>query len=198
MIDVLGWDLDGLSRRYREARPFPHLVLDGVLGEAGLATLKVAFAAEPHFPTGGEIYELLSSSDPPQHPELKAFLAALSAGPAATALRAITGKRFEHIEGRAYCYGQGHYLLPHTDCRKDLDRRLAFVFYVACEGLEGGELELFEVGLEGGEVVSTAPLVRIAPQPDRLVVFDVSRVTLHQVLEVRRGWRGSIAGWLLG
>ena len=197
MIDVLGWDLDDLGRRYREARPFPHLVLDGVLGERGLASLKGGFAFEPHFPRGGEIYELLSSDDPPARPELRAFLASLCGGPAGAALRAITGKPFEHVEGRAYVYGEGHYLLPHSDCRKGLARQLAFAFYVGCDGLEGGELELFDVGLEGGEVVSTIPSVRIAPRPDRLVVFDVSPLTLHQVLEVRRGSRASIAGWLL-
>lgn len=197
MIDALGWDVDALAQRWAAALPFPHLIFDDLLGPEALASVRGAFAGEPHYPASGEVYEFFSSADPPQQPALREFLRSLLVGTAGDKLRQITGKALPHVEGRAYVYGEGHYLLPHADYRVGLRRELAYVYYVAGQQLVGGELELFGCDVEDGEIVATRSALLIEPRANRLVVFDVSPVTLHQVREVRGGTRASIAGWLL-
>jgi len=43
--------------------------------------------------------------------------------------------------------------------------------------------------------VATEPAGQIEPRPNRLVVFEVSEASLHQVREVIGGLRISLAGW---
>jgi len=65
------------------------------------------------------------------------------------------------------------------------------------ERCEGGELELFDCDLDGDEIVGARPALRIEPVENRLVVFDVSPGSLHQVREVTGGGRVSLSGWYL-
>ena len=53
----------------------------------------------------------------------------------------------------------------------------------------------FACGMDGSEIVSTESARLIEPRGNRLVVFDVSDVSLHQVREVLGGLRISLAGW---
>jgi Rps23 Pro-64 3,4-dihydroxylase Tpa1-like proline 4-hydroxylase len=97
---------------------------------------------------------------------------------------------------RAFAYRPGHYLLPHTDHQAGLERLLAYAYYLPSpESPRGGELELYRCELKDGELAVTEPATRIEPKPWRLVVFDVSDVSLHQVREVLGGLRISLAGW---
>ena len=59
----------------------------------------------------------------------------------------------------------------------------------------GGELELFACHAERDELVSTESARLIEPAANRLVVFEVSVRSLHQVREVLAGLRISLAGW---
>ena len=196
MIDPGDWPLPELARAWREARPFPHVVLDGILGEEQLAALRRDLAGEPHWPYGDEHYSFLASSEPPQQPALRDFIAALASAPVLRAVEAISGQRLGSADGRAYVYLRGHYLLPHSDCRQTLRRAVAYAWYAMAEPpLAGGELELFDCTMDGDEVLQTAPAVRISPRNDRLVLFAVSPATLHQVCEVLEGTRASLAGW---
>lgn len=102
-------------------------------------------------------------------------------------LSRVTGKAVSRCDLRAYAYRAGHYLLPHTDHQDGLERRLAYAYYVPSpEPPVGGELELFD---------GYAHAKYIAPRANRLVVFDVSEISLHQVCEVLEGLRLSLAGW---
>ena len=98
---------------------------------------------------------------------------------------------------RAYAYCAGHYLLPHTDHQQGVGRALAYAYYFPSpEPPEGGELELFRCTLhEDGEIVAIESACLVEPRPNRLVVFDVSDVSLHQVREVLAGLRPSLSGW---
>jgi Rps23 Pro-64 3,4-dihydroxylase Tpa1-like proline 4-hydroxylase len=101
-----------------------------------------------------------------------------------------------HIDMRAYAYREGHYLLPHTDHRDGLERVLAYAYYLPTPTPPtGGELELFECSLQDGELTAIASAKLIEPVPNRLVIFEVSDVSLHQVREVTAGLRLSLAGW---
>lgn len=59
----------------------------------------------------------------------------------------------------------------------------------------GGELELFRCATEAGELVETVSARVIGPRANRLVVFEVGDLSLHQVREVTGGLRISLAGW---
>jgi Rps23 Pro-64 3,4-dihydroxylase Tpa1-like proline 4-hydroxylase len=111
-------------------------------------------------------------------------------------LARITGKQIVRADMRAYAYRPGDYLLPHSDHQEGLTRALAYAYYLPTpEPPRGGELELFACDLDRGEIVATESAKLIEPRSNRLVVFDVSDVSLHQVREVVAGLRLSLAGW---
>jgi Rps23 Pro-64 3,4-dihydroxylase Tpa1-like proline 4-hydroxylase len=198
-IDFSRWDLPALTAAWRAARPFPHVVVDDVLPEDKLQQLRVAVSREPHTPNVDHFYEMMGSGLPVLHPVLFDFATALGAPDALGAIEAISGKRLGSVEMRSYVYLAGSFLLPHSDCRSDLDRRVAYAYYLLPrETSVGGELELYECDLEGDEVVATRSSTVIEPRGNRLVIFDVSPTTLHQVREVTHGGRVSLSGWYIG
>jgi hypothetical protein len=194
-IDFASWDVRALGAVWRAARPFPHLVVDELLAPARLEELRAAVAREPHWPDRADLFELMASADPPGDATLAAFAAALDGGRAA--LGAIADKALGRVELRSYVYLPGSYLLPHSDARADARRALAFAFYLSRDDeFEGGELEFFDCTLDGaGEVIATRPAAQLRPAANRLVLFDVSPRSLHQVREVRAGGRVSLSGW---
>src|SRR5438067_1813589 len=103
-------------------------------------------------------------------------------------------RRWRAATGSAYVYLPGHYLLPHSDSRQSEGRAIAYAYYVSAPR-KGGELELFDCTMKKGEIVRTWPAKKIAPRANRLVLFAVTDTALHQVREVLRGARTSIAGW---
>jgi hypothetical protein len=180
---------------WRAAQPFPHLMFDDFVPGAALPALLTILEDEPVERYEGDIFAFEASAPEPTTEELRALrdaFAALLAPP----LSRITGKAVRRAEMRAYAYRVGHYLLPHSDHQAGLDRALAFAYYLPSpEPPVGGELELYRCRLERGELVSTESARLIEPRPNRLVVFDVSDVSLHQVREVLGGLRISLAGW---
>lgn len=185
MIDLARWDLAALREEWLRATPFPHLVLDDVLD---VAPLREAVACEPHWPSHGELFEMMASSDALTQPALARFAETLPI----EAVAAISGVELRRIEARSYVYLPGSYLLPHTDFGDS--RRVAWVLYLAVD-CDGGDLRLYDCDVDG-DVVTAARFARdIAPRPGRLVLFEVSPRSLHEVTEVTRGARVSLAGW---
>jgi len=192
-IDSARWDLEALGESWRAARPFAHVVIDDLVAEERLAELCQAIAAEPHWPNRGEIFDMMGSGEPLVHPTLRAFHESMSA--CAPMVAAISGKPVRRADMRSYVYLAGSYLLPHTDWQEPLGRLVAYAYYVWTEGCRGGELELFDMQLENGRATATQPAKIIEPRQNRLVLFDVNPVTLHQVREIEAGARLSLAGW---
>ncbi len=184
-----------LAQAWRAAAPFPHLVLDGLVAEDDLPPLFELLEDEPVDRYEGDLFAFEASAPTPATEamrELRDRFAAVFAPP----LSRITGKDVRRADMRAYAYRVGHYLLPHADHQDGLGRALAFAYYLPSpEPPEGGALELFRCRLEAGALVSTVADRQIAPRGNRLVVFDVSDVSLHQVCEVLSGLRISLAGW---
>jgi len=195
MIDLAKWDLPKLTNEWRAARPFAHVVIDNLVSAESLTALCGAASAEPHWPNRGEIYDMMGSGDTVQHPTLRAFESELGSAETLAAVGALSGATLTSVELRSYVYLAGSYLLPHSDCRPQLRRRVAFAFYLWTEGVRGGELELFDVRLDQGHPVETRPAVLIEPRSNRLVLFEVTPASLHQVREVLEGARLSLAGW---
>lgn len=184
-----------LTEAWRVARPFPHLVLDGFVREDALSALFEIIGDEPVDDYRGDIFAFEASLPEPRTEALREVRASFGAA-LAPVLSRITGKAVSHADLRAYAYRPGHYLLPHSDHQEGVGRALAFAYYLPSpEPPEGGELELYDVGYEGDEVVRTESALVIEPRGNRLVIFDVSDVSLHQVREVLAGLRVSLAGW---
>ena len=198
-LSVAGWDLARLRAQWLSARPFPHLVLDGLLPEDELPALSTAFAREPLLLQADEHFCYRGGAQPPEEPLLRALALSLRAPGVLAAVSAIAGREVRGADARAYAYPRGCYLLPHSDCRPDEDRVVAFAWYLAQQApLRGGALELFDCTLEEGEVPAARTAVaarRIEPRLNRLVLFGVAPAGLHQVCEVTQGERSSLAGW---
>lgn len=184
-----------LAAAWREAEPFPHLVFDDFVAEAEMAALFEIVEDEPVDRYEGDILAF-DATAPAAVTEGMRALRDEFAQVLAPPLARITGKAVRRADMRAYAYRVGHYLLPHADHQDGLGRALAFAYYLPSpEPPVGGELELFRCQLADGELVSTIPDRRIEARGNRLVIFDVSEVSLHQVCEVLGGLRISLAGW---
>jgi len=177
-----------LAAAWHAAAPFPYVVLDDVVPAGDLMEVLDDEGVARY---EGDLF-VFDASPPNGLAELRVqFAAAL-----APLLSRVTGKQVSRADMRAFAYRPGHYLLPHTDHQDGLARVLAYAYYLPSpEPPRDGELELFRCELRAGELVTTEPAVRIEPRPWRLVVFDVSDVSLHQVREVLGGLRISLAGW---
>lgn len=191
------WDVPALAEAWRSAQPFPHVVIDGMVSDERLVALREAIAREPHGPEHSEIVDCIASGPVLTEPTLAAFAAEMGADDVLAAVHAITGKPVSTVEVRSYCYLPGGYLLPHTDGMRSLGRQVAFAAYLSVDGqCEGGELELFRCELDAaGDIAVAEPSTVIAHRGNRLVLFDVSETSLHQIREVTAGWRVSLAGW---
>lgn len=197
ILSVESWNLDELATRWRSAQPFPYVILDDVVAAETLVTLQQAVSAEPHWPNRGEIYDFMGSHESVMHPTLKQLEAELGSSRVLDAIRAISGRQMTGANMRSYVYRPGSYLLPHADSRKDVGRVVAYVMYVWTEGCVGGELELFECEMNGDDVVHSRSAQLIEPRANRLVLFDVTNASLHQVRELLAGTRVSVTGWFV-
>lgn len=188
-------DADALRAAWQAAAPFPYLVIDDPIAEAELPALFAALDDEDVAPYEGDLFRFEASAPEPATPELRSVRDAF-AQTFAPVLGRVTGKPVTRVDMRAYAYRVGHYLLPHTDHRDGLTRQLAYAYYLPSpEPPVGGELELYACRVERGDIVATESATLIEPRGNRLVVFDVSDASLHQVREVLRGLRISLAGW---
>ncbi|MBK9034898.1 MAG: 2OG-Fe(II) oxygenase [Myxococcales bacterium] len=168
---------------YRDAQPYPHVVLDGVLGDARSATLARAFppATHPrwkrrdHAEQAGRLGQLQRAAFEDVPGELRWLLAELGGMAFLDFLGALTGQRGliadPHFTGAGLLATvAGGHLALHADFNRDsarhLDRVLTVLYYLTVTWDEawGGELELWDRARTGCQV-------RIAPVRDRLVVL---------------------------
>jgi Rps23 Pro-64 3,4-dihydroxylase Tpa1-like proline 4-hydroxylase len=188
-------DEASLATAWRSARPFPHLVIDDFAPTDVLPELLAILDEEPVTRHESDIFAFEATTPEPTTAELRALRDSFAAT-LAPALSRITGTRVTSVDMRAYAYRPGHYLLPHSDHQVGLQRMLAYAYYLPSpEPPLGGELELYRCRVEGDAIVATDSEHLIEPRANRLVVFDVSDVSLHQVREVLGGLRISLAGW---
>jgi len=192
---TLASDETQLTASWRTATPFPHIIIDDFVSADRLDALLALLEEEAVDRYEGDIFRFEASAPQPATQDFRKlcdqFAAAL-----APALSRITGKPVARADMRAYAYRPGHYLLPHSDHQEGLARVLAYAYYLPSpEPPHGGELELFACRIDAGDIVETESARIIEPRGNRLVVFDVSDVSLHQVREVLAGLRISLAGW---
>lgn len=205
------WQDEGaLASAWRSAAPFPHLVIDDFVDEAELPALFEILEEEAVEPRRSDLFSFDATAPEPASAELAALRDELAAvlGPP---LSRLVGQALTRVDLRAYAYRPGDHLLPHTDHQQRLGRVIAYAYYLPSpEPPEGGELELFRCRREaakdgeGGEgatrqqrddVCDIASVKVIEPVANRLVLFEVGDLSLHQVREVLSGMRLSLAGW---
>ena len=188
-------DEDQLARAWRAARPFPHLVFDDFVPAGALPELLAVLEDEPVERYEGDIFVFEASAPEPATPGFRGLRDSFASVLVAPLSR-IAGRPLRRADMRAYAYRVGHYLLPHSDHQEDLRRAVAYAYYLPSPAPpSGGELEMFACRAEHGELVSTESARIIEPAANRLVVFEVSALSLHQVREVSGGLRISLAGW---
>lgn len=188
-------DEEQLAREWRSAAPFPHLVFDDFVADEKVPDLLAILEEESIEHYEADIYSFDASAPEPATDALRALRDTFAETFAAPLAR-ITGKPLRRADMRAYAYRPGHFLLPHSDHREGVGRALAYAYYVPSpEPPRGGELELFRCTLDRGELVDAESALVIEPRPNRIAIFEVSDVSLHQVREVLAGLRVSLAGW---
>lgn len=184
-----------LAKRWTEAKPFPHVVIDDFVAAEQLDALLARIDEEPVERYVGDIFTFEATAPEPITDAMREIRASFAAAMAPVLAR-VTKRAVTRADMRAYAYHEGHYLLPHADHQLGVGRVLAYAYYLPSpEPPEGGELELFACTMAGSEIVKTESALVIEPRANRLVVFEVSDVSLHQVREVTRGLRLSLAGW---
>lgn len=184
-----------LAAAWRAAQPFPYLVIDDFVPGESLAELLTIVDEEPVQRYESDLFAFDATAPEPTTPELR-MLRDTFAATLAPALTRITAKPVTRVDMRAYAYRPGDHLLPHSDHQDGLARVLAYAYYLPSpEPPVGGELELYRCRLDDAAIVATDSELLIEPRANRLVVFEVSELSLHQVREVLGGLRISLAGW---
>ena len=172
-----------MARSYQEASPYPHAVLDGLLGEERSLALARAYPGPEHrgwkrrdyAEQAGRLGQLQRSGFEGVAPELRGLLAELGSMAFLEFLAALTGRREliadPHFTGAGLMATlPGGHLGLHVDFNRDsarhLDRAVTVLYYLPREWDEawGGELELWDRARTRCEV-------KLAPLRDRLVVM---------------------------
>lgn len=187
------WRVDAAAQW--QVDPFRYVVFDDVVDAGGLEEIMAILDEEPVSFYTSDIFAFDATAPEPTTAEFRTLREAF-ASELAPIMTALCGKPVSRVDMRAYAYRPGHFLLPHTDHQDGLERVLAYAYYLPSpEPAVGGELELFRCTSEDGELVTTDSAKLVEPRPNRLVVFEVGDMSLHQVREVMSGLRLSLAGW---
>jgi hypothetical protein len=179
--------LVALGQRHRrafcEARPFPHVVLDGWLGEPRSRSLACAFPSPAHpgwkrrdYPEqAARLGQLQRTGFAGVASELRCLLAELTGMAFLDFLGALTGRddliADPHYRGAGLLATlPGGHLALHADFNRDgtrhVDRVVSALYYLPLEWDDawGGALELWDAARTRCEV-------RLAPRRDRLVIL---------------------------
>lgn len=173
--------------RYREAQPFPHVVVDGLFDAAVLESVVAEFPSQDEAFWIRHVHKnsLKLALNQPQHmgPTTRSLLAALNSAAFLGVLETLTG--IDGLIPDPYLEGGGlHQIGPrgflgiHADFnvhrKLKLDRRLNLLLYLNQDWPEryGGELELWDRGMQAAQR-------RVAPLFNRMVVFSTTDDSYH-------------------
>jgi Rps23 Pro-64 3,4-dihydroxylase Tpa1-like proline 4-hydroxylase len=190
-------EVENMAQRFRDAQPFPHIVIDNFLSPEFIARLNSEFpdlaakkkAGSTHIPVvledGSEAQlgkEWLSRERLVPHVYRRMYWE-LNSNPFVGLLEKITGipglLADPHLAGGGvHNTSTGGYLKVHADFNKhpqyDLDRRLNLLIYLNEDWLPeyGGDLELWSEDM--GSLVE-----KIAPIAGRCVIFKTTSTSFH-------------------
>jgi len=196
-------EVKDMARRFRDAEPFPHIVIDDVLMPPA-ATLAGAFPDRdwPHWGRFQDEYQKEKRHCPdleviPQ--PLQSLLVECQQPRFLNLLEEISGIRQLTTDpylngGGLHCSGPGGVLRPHTDFHfhddLNLYRMLNVLIYLneGWSAQDGGNLELYRKG-------AASPEVTVTPVYGRMVIFRTDDKSVHGFANpVASGkWRKSLA-----
>jgi hypothetical protein len=183
---TLNADPSALHKRYATARPFPHIVLDGLFPDAVLEGVLADFPRpdemKARFDSATE-KKLGYTYETPVRDNVRDFLWTMSSAPVLQFLEALTG--IAGLIPDPYFGGagphqivRGGFLKVHVDFNwhplLKLDRRLNLLVYLNHDWREeyGGHLELWNRDVSRAEA-------KILPVFNRTVVFSTTDISFH-------------------
>ncbi|KAF9762812.1 Prolyl 3-hydroxylase OGFOD1 [Nosema granulosis] len=161
-------------------QPFKHFVIDDFLDVKDFKRVRDLHGEEEFFLKYTDLFKFLQTEEIAQKSNVKFFVENLE-------------RVFKDITDTTDCfytifgsyYREGDYLLAHDD--KVEDRRYAFTYYL--EDFPSGELVLYNGNCT--EVVK-----RVEVKKNRLVIFEVSSISWHEVAYCKSNGRRAITGWI--
>lgn len=196
------WGMDWVSERYRgkeellkkrfkEAKPFPHLVLTDFFSSR-IKQVEQALLSQRFVEQNSDLFQFEQTDDVSKlsDPLLKEFHSFFGGKVFLDFIAQVTGKKLKSIDMSGFIYDDTDYLLPHDDRLEG--RKIAYIVNLSRDFTkeDGGALQLFT----GKKVVKS-----IVPLYNALAIFEVSSKSLHQVEEVRSGKkRVTLTGWFHG
>jgi prolyl 3-hydroxylase /prolyl 3,4-dihydroxylase len=161
-----------------EARPFPHLVIDNFLPDEEAARARETYGAMRFGPKRSDLFEFLQTEELASNPRLAFLKEQLT--------RLFGGMTDDDgwLTMFASYYSSGDYLLCHDD--RIENRLYAFSYYLS--DYDSGKLILYE-----DDCMSVSK--RIEVRANRLVVFEVSDRSYHEVGYCEKDGRMAFTGW---
>ena len=185
--------VEHLRRSFLSAKPFPCLHLKNIFKREKFNMLRNALFQQEFTLKESDLFSLAQTGDfaGTTNPVLKEFRDFLLKD-FRIFMEEITGEKFskKNIDLAGSLYNDTHHLLCHDDQLED--RNIAFILY--CSSLtkkEGGALRLFD-----NKNGSPSEIVKdLRPVENSLAFFKVSKISFHDVEEVRDARRYAIGGW---
>ena len=188
-LELSSEELRAYRTRFQNARPFPHLVIDGALEGSVASGLAAEFPAfhDRSWKRFGDRYQhqkAVIDEIEMFPPKLASLVVSLNSPRFLQVLESITGIKSlipdPYLSGGGlHCSGPGGVLAPHSDfhsyTRLGLYRRLNVLIYLNPEWSEsaGGALELFN------DAMAEDCAVRIAPTLGKMVIFATDNKSVH-------------------
>ena len=177
----------------KESEPFVHGIVDDFLTEEAFDYLSEQLLNEQFSEKHSDLFRFFQTQDLSNVPQFAAFASFLT-GQFKEEVEALTGLKLgKQLDMQGHMYADANYLLCHDD-RLD-SRAVAFILYLTdVEEGEGGELVLYP---SDNGTPQRDGATKILPQANRLVWFEVTEKSFHEVLEVLADTqRVTIGGWL--
>jgi prolyl 3-hydroxylase /prolyl 3,4-dihydroxylase len=188
------YDIGKLHSSYRTAKPYPHLVIDGLFDKKQLMQIKKALLNEPFFEKKSDLFSFHQTNDLTYttSPVLQEFTQFLYSKSFISFMNQLTGRTLgakPDIFGSMYT--STDYLLVHDDQLEG--RTIAFLLYLEdMTSSQGGNLALYNA--KNGQPTSIQS--HIIPKLGRFAFFEVSSKSFHEVTEVLANKkRLALGGW---
>ncbi|KRH93403.1 putative component of NuA3 histone acetyltransferase complex [Pseudoloma neurophilia] len=164
--------------------PFNHIVIDGFLPEAEFEKIKEIYTSLQFYEKKSDLFHFYQTKELNQNKELKFFTDKIANN--IHVLEQNPDKSYEEYWFNTFAsfYKSGNYLLCHDD--KLENRLFAFSYYL--DDYETGELVLFNDSANN-------EVKRVNVKKNRMVIFEVSDVSFHEVAICRTDGRRAFTGW---
>ncbi|AFN83315.1 putative proline hydroxylase [Encephalitozoon romaleae SJ-2008] len=164
----------------RYERPFLHFVKDDFLSPSDVEAIRDVHGRCAFQELHTDLFRFLQTGELKEREDLAFFKSSLM-----KVFEEIGDERGGWIDLFGSYYRKGDYLLCHDD--KTGSRRFAFSYYL--EDYDSGELILYE-----NDCMTVSKRVEV--KANRLVVFEVSDISFHEVGYCEKDGRRAFTGWL--